>query len=122
MSEELKAEVKKLTDHFLGSLKGKAKEFYESRQDIKDRTASTAKAMAEITLALATESDPGRRASLKESLDTGLDTYENDVAAILQGAKNEGSDWLMQQLHGLAGFAKEALPTVLSWALRAAGA
>jgi len=121
MSEELKAKVKELTNSFLGSLKGKAKDFYESRQDIKDRTASTAKAMAEITLALATESDPAKKESLKDSLDTGLDTYENDVAAILQGAKNEGADWLKEQLRGLAGFAKEALPIALSWAMKALG-
>lgn len=120
MSEELNAQVTKLTEQFLSSLKGKAKEFYESRQDIKDRTASTAKAMAEITLRLAVEKDEQRRASLKESLDTGLDTYENDVAAILQGTVNEGSTWLLEQLHVIAAFGKEALPVVLSWALKAA--
>lgn len=118
MSEELKAKVKELTNGFLGSLKGKAKEFYDSRQDVKDRVASTTQAMAEITLALVTETDATRIASLKDSIDTGLDTLENDVAALLQGVKNEGSDWLMAQLRGLAGFAKDALPTVLKWALK----
>lgn len=118
MSEELRAKITELKNGFLGSLSGKAKDFYESRADVKARVQSTTEAMAQVTLALATTSDPAKIASLKDSIDTGLDTLENDVAALLQGVKNEGSDWLMVQLRGLAAFAKAGLPIAISWALK----
>lgn len=118
MSEELNAKIKELTDSFLGSLKGKAKEYYESRDYVKQRTQETLKDMAELTLALATESDNARKASIKESISTGVDTLENDTVALLQGVKNEGQAFLIQQLRGLAAFAQEALPTVLAWVLK----
>ena len=40
---------------------------------------------------------------------------ENDTAALLQGVKNEGRDFLMAQLRGLAGFIGDALPFVLKF-------
>ena len=116
--EEMEAKVEELAASFLGGLKGKAREFYDSREDVKKRTQETLKDMAALTLALATAQDEGKKASLKESISTGVDTLENDTVAMLQGGKNEGQAFLIEKLRGLAAFAQDALPHVLSWALK----
>jgi hypothetical protein len=118
MTDDLKNKAEELAKAYLATLKGKAREFYETRADVKALMERTARNMAELSLELIQTTDPDRRASLLESIETGGETIENEVAALAQDVKNEAGSAITDALKMIVGFAKDALPTIISLVLK----
>lgn len=114
MSDELKEKVEELAKGYLATLQGKAREFYETRAEVKALMERTVRNVAELSLELIQTTDPDRRASLLESIETGGETSVNEVAALAQDVKNEAGSAITDALKMIAGFAKDALPAILA--------
>lgn len=112
MGTELEEEAKKLAGALIASLKGRARELYESRVDIRDLVVRTTRNAAKLALELAREKDEDRKENLRESLKTAEDTVANEVAALYQDVVTEAASWFTSALQMLISVAREAAPLV----------
>jgi len=118
MTDELKDKAAELAGKYLATLRGKAKEFYETRAEVKDLMQRNIGYIATLSVELLEATDDARRASLRESIATAEDSITNEIAGLAQDVKTEAGSAIADGLRMIAGFAKEALPTVLELVLR----
>lgn len=113
MTDELRDKAEALAKSYLATLHGKARAFYETRADVKALMERTARNVAELSLELIQTTDPDRRASILESIETGGETIANEVAALAQDVSTEARSAIADALKMIVGFAKDTLPILL---------